>query len=419
MCGTKKEDVLTPRSRPKSRTTRFSGRTSNPSQSTDFTTNTTTTSSSYRDSKTSTSSNTSLASLRDSLPENPNIYSFTEICRATNNFLAKRLGHSTAWRCSLRNRDTVVIQRKCKISREEFREKLKSICSTHHGSLIKLLGASFSGEHIYLVYEYIHGANLADCLRNPKNPNFSPLSTWMSRMQVAIDVAQGLEYIHHDTGFHHVHNHIKSTSILVTEPSFKAKIAHFGTTEITGELIRHKIPAKSSDSGEITEEETEQTLTLSRSKSVRINGTKGYMAPESLSGGNIGQKADVFAFGVILLEIFSGEEPVKYVYGKTEKVASNEIFRRVSLLDTAREAVASPEDGKIRRWIDRRLRDSFPVQIAEKVTRLALACVDDEADRRPDMRHVAGKLSEYYLRSKKWTDKMKAPPGFTSSFAPR
>ncbi|RVW84290.1 LysM domain receptor-like kinase 3 [Vitis vinifera] len=154
-------------------------------------------------SRSSESTPASLSCIRESLPENPHVYDISEICSATGNFLAKKFSSSSsAWRCSVRGKDVVIFQRKLRrpIETAEIRKLLSVICKSHHGSLIKLLGASISGNHIYLVYDYVDGASLADCLRNPRNPNFTVLSNWVSRMQIAADLAHGLDYVHHCTG---------------------------------------------------------------------------------------------------------------------------------------------------------------------------------------------------------------------------
>lgn len=274
-------------------------------------------------------------------------------------------------------------------------------------SLIKLFGASISGggDHIYLVYDFVNGANLADCLRNPRNPGFTALSSWISRMQIAIDFAQGLEYIHHyiavASGSSHIHNHIKSTSLIITEPSFNAKLCHVGTAQLCGE---------------ITEDDDYQEAQLKRSDSrkMKFQGTRGYMPPEFQYGGMPTQKTDVFAFGVVILELLSGEEPLKYIFDK-----ENGDYRRVSVIQTAKEAVESDQVGRVRRWIDRRLKDSFPVEAAEKMIRLALDCVDSDPDKRPDMRHVAGRMSKLYLKSREWADRINVPTEITVSLGPR
>lgn len=352
--------------------------------------------------KSSVSSRSSLSSLRDSLPENPHVYNFKEIFNATNRFLLPK--HSTssssaAWRCVIRGDDVLVFQRKFRrpIDEAELRERLLVICKSHHSSLIKLRGASMSGSYIYLVYDYVKGASLADCLKNSRNPNFTVLSDWMSRIQIAADLAHGLDYIHNSTGLEKkfVHNHIKSTSIIVTQSSsLNAKICHFGTTELCGE----------------TDYSSEPDLKKSESKFMKFEGTRGYMSPEFQSTGVATQKSDVYAFGVVILEILSGEEPLKYRQ-------DNGNFVRVSLIETTREAVDS---GGMRRWIDRRLKDSFPEEVAEKLARLGLECVGEDPEKRPDMSWVAGRISKLYLESQTWSEKMRPlPADFTTSIAPR
>ncbi|MCL7044220.1 hypothetical protein MKW94_001876 [Papaver nudicaule] len=156
------------------------------------------------------------------------------------------------------------------------------------------------------------------------------------------------------------------------------------------------------------------TSKLKRSRSVKFTGTKGYMSPEYQLNGIATQKSDVYAFGVVILELLSGEEPVKFKFDK-----ENGQYRSVSVIETAKEAIGSEDFERIRRWVDRRLKDSFPVDIAEKLTRVALECVQPEADKRPDMRRVSGKISKLYLESMKWKDKMGTPMDFTVSLVAR
>ncbi|OMO67392.1 hypothetical protein CCACVL1_20550 [Corchorus capsularis] len=382
--------------------------------------------------ETSVSSRTSLSSLRGTLSESPHIYNISEIRAATNNFLAKRYSTSSSsastaacWRCNLRGHDTVVFQRKFrrKIETSELKERLSVICRSHHMSIIRLLGASISGDHIYLVYEFIEGSNLVDCLRNPRNPSFTVLSTWMSRMQIATDLAHGLDYVHNKTGLNLsiVHNHIKSSSIIITEPSFNAKICHFGTAQLCGEADENGTQEIGSSKRETKIEEVTEDgqaanlrkLKRSNSGERQFEGVRGYMSPEFRSTGIATQKSDVFAFGVVVLELLSGEEPLKYRYDK-----KSGDFVRTSVTETAAAVVAQGREA-VRRWIDRRLNDSFPVEVAEKLIRLTLDCVHVDQDKRPDMGRVAGKISKLYLDSRIWFDNMKIPTGISVSLAPR
>ncbi|XP_059626811.1 lysM domain receptor-like kinase 3 [Cornus florida] len=432
--GTTRTSINTPSSKPQS--PRPSAPISDPSSSNvDYSS----TGSSYKldtsRATTSFSSRTSLSSLRDSLPENPYIYDFAEIRSATNNFLAKRHSSSSSpsWRCTLRDKDVVVFQRKIRRSIEtsELKQRLSVICWSHSKSIIKLLGASISGDHIYLVYDFVNGANLSDCLRNPRNPNFTVLSGWMSRMQIAADLAQGLDYIHNNTGLSmsFVHKHVKSSSIIVTEPLFNAKICHFGAAELCGETAIEQREVKiveRTGSDEITEEDAPRTpskLKRSDSRGLQFEGVTGYMSPEFQSTGIATQKSDVFAFGVVILELLSGEEPVKFRFDRRSGD-----YKKRSVIDTARDVVeddggggggGEAVEGRLRRWVDKRLKDSFPVEVAVKLTRVALDCVHVDPDKRPTMRRVVGKISKLYLESEVWSKKVKVPVDISVSLGPR
>ncbi|XP_068315020.1 lysM domain receptor-like kinase 3 [Pyrus communis] len=167
---------------------------------------------------------------------------------------------SSSWRCSLRSKDAVIFQRKSRlpISFPDLQCRLSLISKSYHYSHIKLLDASFSGSYVYLVYEFVVDASLTDCLRNPKNPRYTVLWSWLSRMQIAIDLADSLDYMHHgsDLDLTFVYNHINSSSIIVTEEDhlmLGAKICHFGTAELCGKT---------------------------QARSMKLEGTHGYMAPK-------------------------------------------------------------------------------------------------------------------------------------------
>lgn len=345
-------------------------------------------------SKASSTSANSLYSFRDSLPKNPNLYRFKEIADATAKFATGRLGKSSVWKCVLRGETVAVTVRNKMREIKDFRSGLREICNAHHASIVRILGGCYEGENDYLVYEYVQGSSLADCLRVSKAPGFTVLGSWISRMQIAVDVAQGLEYLHHDYKINYIHNYIKSSSILVTEPGYRAQICHLGASYLAGEY------------------DMEGAEALPKRSSIKITGTQGYMAPEYQSNGIVSQKTDVFALGVVLLELLSGHEPIRYVTDE-----SGHGIKRIGLIQTLNSFLSETGDkftGRLRSWIDPRLKDSFPVDCAERVARMAASCVNSDPRKRPNTRFVAGELSSVFIMSQQWSERMEANKAWVS-----
>lgn len=141
------------------------------------------------------------------------------------------------------------------------------------------------------------------------------------------------------------------------------------------------------------------------------------MAPEFQLSGIVTQKCDVYAFGVVMLELVSGDEPLKYLIEEEDENGRGGGYRRVSVIETAREAMKCV--GGVRRFVDRRLKDSFPVEVAEKMVQVALECVEEDPDMRPDMGLVAGVVSKQFLESQKWAERIGLPTDISVSLAPR
>uniref|UniRef100_A0A0D9XH39 Protein kinase domain-containing protein n=1 Tax=Leersia perrieri TaxID=77586 RepID=A0A0D9XH39_9ORYZ len=306
-------------------------------------------SSSISASTASAASSTSLAAARASLPDPPVLYPFQEVAAATNNFLARRAPASDYWPCTLRGRSAALFQlRPRPRQRDELKAALAATGRFHHTSIAPLLGACVAGSHhVYLAYELPPGgATLASCLRSPRNPRFTSLRTWLSRVQVAADVAQGLEYIHHHAAA--VHGRVSTSTVLISDPGLRARLTHMGAAQLAD-----------------MEEEASR-------------------------------EADVRAFGLLLLELLSGET-----------------YR---LLETAAAARAS---GRVRSWVDRRLGDSFPQAAAERLVGVALRCAAEEQPTPPEMTWVAGKVSKAYIESRAWDHTVRPPADFSVSLGPR
>ncbi|XP_060190398.1 G-type lectin S-receptor-like serine/threonine-protein kinase LECRK1 [Lycium barbarum] len=153
---------------------------------------------------------------------------------------------------------------------EEFVAEVNSINRTNHKNLVQLLGFCNEGQHRLLVYEYMKTGSIEHLLFKD-----SRLS-WSKWVQVAIDTAKGLGYLHEECSTQIIHCDIKPQNVLLDE-SLTAKIAYFGMAK----LLRKN-----------------QTRTTTR-----IRGTRGYVAPEWFKKVPINVKVDVYSFGVLLLEL--------------------------------------------------------------------------------------------------------------------
>lgn len=98
-------------------------------------------------------------------------------------------------------------------------------------------------------------------------------------------------------------------------------------------------------------------------------------------------------------------------------------MKQVSVIDRARKVVRVEEKeerkGKVRRWVDRRLNDSFPVEAAERLIQIAVKCVEQDPTARPDMTWVAGKVSKVFLDSRMWSNRLRVPTEISVSVGPR
>ena len=204
------------------------------------------------------------------------VYTFEELQSATDNFSPSCCIKGSVFRGTI-NGDFAAIK---KINGDVSNE-INLLSKINHFSLIRLSGVCFNDGNWYLVYEYAVNGPLGDWLYyKDGDQNFL---NWIQRIQIVLDVATGLNYLHNYASPAYVHKDVKSSNVLL-DVDFRAKITNFNL-------------ARSADG-----KEGEFVLTK------QIVGTKGHMAPEYLENGLVSPKLDVYAFGVLLMEILSGKE---------------------------------------------------------------------------------------------------------------
>ncbi|WCJ20157.1 chitin elicitor receptor kinase 1 [Euphorbia peplus] len=294
-------------------------------------------------------------------------FSYQELATATNDFnISNKIGQGgfgTVYYAELRGEKAAVKKMDMQASKE-FLAELKVLTHVHHLNLVRLIGYCVEG-CLFLVYEFIENGNLSQHLRGSDQ---DPLP-WLSRVQIALDSARGLEYIHEHTVPVYIHRDVKSANILIDKNS-RAKVADFGLTKLT-------------EYG-------------SSSLQTRLVGTFGYMPPEYAQYGDISSKVDVYAFGVVLYELISAKEAV---------VKTNEFVPEsrglVALFEDVLMSEADPKDD-LCKLVDPRLGENYPLDSVHKMAQLAKACTQENPQLRPSMRSIVVALMTLSSSTEDW-----------------
>uniref|UniRef100_A0A5B7BUP3 non-specific serine/threonine protein kinase n=1 Tax=Davidia involucrata TaxID=16924 RepID=A0A5B7BUP3_DAVIN len=293
-------------------------------------------------------------------------FPYEELAKATDDFsLANKIGEGgfgAVYYAELRGEKAAIKKMDMQASRE-FLAELKVLTHVHHLNLVRLIGYCVEGS-LFLVYEYIENGNLSQHLRGSGG---DPLP-WSTRVQIALDSARGLEYIHEHTVPVYIHRDIKSANILI-DKNFRGKVADFGLTKLT-EVGSTSLPT-------------------------RLVGTFGYMPPEYAQYGDVSPKVDVYAFGVVLYELISAKEAIVKTNGSTAESKG-----LVALFDEVLSQPDPKEDlGKL---VDPRLGDNYPLDSVRKMAQLAKACTHETPQLRPSMRSIVVALMTLSSSTEDW-----------------
>ncbi|URE15493.1 STYKc [Musa troglodytarum] len=277
-------------------------------------------------------------------------------------------GFGTVYKAELPNRQVIAIKRAKKehiaALQAEFRNEVELLTKIEHRNLVRLLGYTHNGNERIIITEYVPNGTLRDHL----DGKYGKILDFSQRLEIAIDVAHGLTYLHIYAEKSIIHRDVKSSNILLTE-GFRAKVADFGFAR-TGPT------------------EADQTHI-----ETKVKGTAGYVDPEYLKTYHLTPKSDVYSFGILLLEIFSARRPV-------------EIKRNIDERITVRWAFSKYNEGNEREILDPQLREVVEDGVLTKIFTLAFQCAAPTRRDRPAMREVVEQLWEIrkdYARSRRRT----------------
>ncbi|KAL0362771.1 UNVERIFIED_CONTAM: Calcium/calmodulin-regulated receptor-like kinase [Sesamum calycinum] len=280
-------------------------------------------------------------------------YSYKDLQKATCNFttLIGQGAYGPVYKAQMSTGETVAVKMLASDSKQgekEFQTEVTLLGRLHHRNLVNLVGYCAEKNQHMLIYVYMSRGSLASHLYSEK---FEPLN-WELRVQIALDVARGLEYLHDGAVPPVIHRDIKSSNILLDQ-SMRARVADFG-------LSREEMVSKHAS---------------------HIRGTFGYLDPEYISTRSFTKKSDVYSYGVLLFELIAGRNPLQGLMEHVELAAMN-----------TEGKVGWEEIG------DPRLKGNFDVEELNQVAALAHKCVSPIPRRRPSMRDIVQVLS----RSRKY-----------------
>ncbi|KAM0951474.1 putative protein kinase RLK-Pelle-DLSV family [Dioscorea sansibarensis] len=277
---------------------------------------------------------------------------WSTLMEATHNFAKTNVlgegGFGLVYKGKLAEGPEIAIKRLSRNSTQgidEFRNEVTFIAKLQHRNLVRLLGYCIHRDEKILVYEYMSNGSLDAFLFDKEKIVHLD---WQTRFRIIVGIARGLLYLHQDSRLRIIHRDLKASNILL-DSEMNPKISDFGLARNFGE---------------------HETMT----KTKKVVGTYGYMAPEYALDGVFSVKSDVFSFGVLILEIISGQR--------------NKIFLSEPHLYLLGNAWSLWNEGKVLDLLDPFIGNSFSITQVMRCVNIGLLCVQEKPEDRPVMSSV-------------------------------
>ncbi|KAF2284465.1 hypothetical protein GH714_022056 [Hevea brasiliensis] len=305
-----------------------------------------------------------LKGLHEKYSSSCRLFSYEELCLATSNFMPENMvgkgGSSHVYKGCLPDGKELAVKilKPSDDVLKEFVAEIEIITQLHHKNIISLFGFCFEHNNLLLVYDFLSRGSLEENLHGRN------AFGWQERYKVALGVAEALDYLHNLYDQPVIHRDVKSSNILLSD-DFEPQLSDFG--------LASWFSTSCTD----------------------VAGTFGYLAPEYFMHGKMSDKVDVFAFGVVLLELLSGRMPID---GENPKGQGSLVMWVLKLLqgdeevtNWARQQVSVSEE------VDTVDGEAFPTNI---LSHLNLALLDLEDDSLSISSTEQGVSLEDYLQGK-------------------
>lgn len=234
----------------------------------------------------------------------------------------------------------------------QFQTEVEMISMAVHRNLLRLRGFCMTPTERLLVYPYMANGSVASCLR--ERPTSEAPLDWLSRKRIALGSARGLSYLHDHCDPKIIHRDVKAANILLDE-EFEAVVGDFGLAKLMDYKDTHVTTA--------------------------VRGTIGHIAPEYLSTGKSSEKTDVFGYGIMLLELITGQRAFDLA-----RLANDD---DVMLLDWVKALL---KEKKLEMLVDPDLQNNYVDSEVEQLIQVALLCTQSSPMERPKMSEVVRML---------------------------